>query len=135
MLRCSHAAPFWCCSGGLSNLLYLCTIPAHVPCVAEEPRQVLLRIYGAILQVGLSCSSVFFLLFCKTLSKCVCVCDPCIGGGLLGVGECDVCHSGRTNSGSKTLWHLSRGTLGTVHSGNKYIRMYLLNGCIKGCIY
>uniref|UniRef100_A0A8C7XHH0 Ethanolamine kinase n=1 Tax=Oryzias sinensis TaxID=183150 RepID=A0A8C7XHH0_9TELE len=39
-------------SGGLSNQLYLCSLPDHVPCVGEEPRQVLLRIYGAILQVG-----------------------------------------------------------------------------------
>ncbi|XP_034443993.1 choline/ethanolamine kinase isoform X1 [Hippoglossus hippoglossus] len=37
-------------SGGLSNLLYLCTLPEHVNSVGEEPRQVLLRIYGAILQ-------------------------------------------------------------------------------------
>lgn len=37
-------------SGGLSNLLYLCSLPEHVQTVAEEPRQVLLRIYGAILQ-------------------------------------------------------------------------------------
>uniref|UniRef100_A0A674MXU6 ethanolamine kinase n=1 Tax=Takifugu rubripes TaxID=31033 RepID=A0A674MXU6_TAKRU len=37
-------------SGGLSNLLYLCSLPARVPCVGEEPREVLLRIYGAILQ-------------------------------------------------------------------------------------
>ncbi|XP_008289241.1 choline/ethanolamine kinase [Stegastes partitus] len=37
-------------SGGLSNLLYLCSLPEHVHCVGEEPRQVLLRIYGAILQ-------------------------------------------------------------------------------------
>uniref|UniRef100_A0A8C7XFS6 ethanolamine kinase n=1 Tax=Oryzias sinensis TaxID=183150 RepID=A0A8C7XFS6_9TELE len=37
-------------SGGLSNQLYLCSLPDHVPCVGEEPRQVLLRIYGAILQ-------------------------------------------------------------------------------------
>ncbi|XP_034031394.1 choline/ethanolamine kinase [Thalassophryne amazonica] len=37
-------------SGGLSNLLYLCTLPDHVHCVGEEPRQVLLRVYGAILQ-------------------------------------------------------------------------------------
>uniref|UniRef100_A0A673ACB4 Ethanolamine kinase n=1 Tax=Sphaeramia orbicularis TaxID=375764 RepID=A0A673ACB4_9TELE len=40
-------------SGGLSNLLYLCCLPDHVQCVGEEPRQVLLRVYGAILQVGL----------------------------------------------------------------------------------
>ncbi|XP_012735327.2 choline/ethanolamine kinase isoform X2 [Fundulus heteroclitus] len=37
-------------SGGLSNLLFLCCLPEHVPCVGEEPRQVLLRVYGAILQ-------------------------------------------------------------------------------------
>ncbi|XP_075998490.1 choline/ethanolamine kinase [Genypterus blacodes] len=37
-------------SGGLSNLLYLCSLPDHVSCEGEEPRQVLLRIYGAILQ-------------------------------------------------------------------------------------
>ncbi len=45
---------FLFCSGGLSNLLYLCSLPDHVLCVGEEPRQVLLRIYGAILQVGLT---------------------------------------------------------------------------------
>ncbi|MEQ2294273.1 hypothetical protein AMECASPLE_002323 [Ameca splendens] len=37
-------------SGGLSNLLYLCSLPEHVPSLREEPRQVLLRVYGAILQ-------------------------------------------------------------------------------------
>ncbi|XP_053175530.1 choline/ethanolamine kinase [Scomber japonicus] len=37
-------------SGGLSNLLYLCSLPDHVHCEGEEPHQVLLRIYGAILQ-------------------------------------------------------------------------------------
>ncbi|KAJ8373941.1 hypothetical protein SKAU_G00045210 [Synaphobranchus kaupii] len=37
-------------SGGLSNLLYLCKLPDHVESLADEPRQVLLRIYGAILQ-------------------------------------------------------------------------------------
>uniref|UniRef100_UPI0037E8D40F choline/ethanolamine kinase isoform X2 n=1 Tax=Semicossyphus pulcher TaxID=241346 RepID=UPI0037E8D40F len=37
-------------SGGLSNLLYLCSLPDHVSSVEEEPRQVLLRVYGAILQ-------------------------------------------------------------------------------------
>uniref|UniRef100_A0A669BR36 ethanolamine kinase n=1 Tax=Oreochromis niloticus TaxID=8128 RepID=A0A669BR36_ORENI len=38
------------CSGGLSNLLYLCSLPDYVQCVEDEPRQVLLRVYGAILQ-------------------------------------------------------------------------------------
>ncbi|KAJ8392291.1 hypothetical protein AAFF_G00076550 [Aldrovandia affinis] len=37
-------------SGGLSNLLYLCSLPDHVHCVGDEPREVLLRVYGAILQ-------------------------------------------------------------------------------------
>ncbi|XP_045892789.1 choline/ethanolamine kinase [Micropterus dolomieu] len=37
-------------SGGLSNLLYLCCLPDHVRSEGEEPRQVLLRVYGAILQ-------------------------------------------------------------------------------------
>uniref|UniRef100_A0A3B4AU41 Ethanolamine kinase n=1 Tax=Periophthalmus magnuspinnatus TaxID=409849 RepID=A0A3B4AU41_9GOBI len=37
-------------SGGLSNLLYLCSLPDHVRVEGEEPRQVLLRVYGAILQ-------------------------------------------------------------------------------------
>ncbi|RXM30707.1 Choline kinase alpha [Acipenser ruthenus] len=37
-------------SGGLSNLLYLCSLPDHVLSVGEEPRKVLLRVYGAILQ-------------------------------------------------------------------------------------
>ncbi|XP_006008231.1 choline/ethanolamine kinase [Latimeria chalumnae] len=37
-------------SGGLSNLLFLCSIPDHILSVGDEPRQVLLRIYGAILQ-------------------------------------------------------------------------------------
>uniref|UniRef100_UPI000B4D7494 choline/ethanolamine kinase-like n=1 Tax=Lonchura striata TaxID=40157 RepID=UPI000B4D7494 len=38
-------------SGGLSNLLYKCALPEHVPSVGDEPRQVLLRVYGAILQL------------------------------------------------------------------------------------
>uniref|UniRef100_A0A4W3IZI9 ethanolamine kinase n=1 Tax=Callorhinchus milii TaxID=7868 RepID=A0A4W3IZI9_CALMI len=37
---------------GLSNLLYLCSLPEAVLSVGEEPRQVLLRVYGAILQVS-----------------------------------------------------------------------------------
>uniref|UniRef100_A0A8C3H8J6 Ethanolamine kinase n=1 Tax=Chrysemys picta bellii TaxID=8478 RepID=A0A8C3H8J6_CHRPI len=37
-------------SGGLSNLLYKCSLPDHVLSVGDEPRQVLLRVYGAILQ-------------------------------------------------------------------------------------
>ncbi|KAM5335157.1 choline/ethanolamine kinase isoform 1-T1 [Glossophaga mutica] len=37
-------------SGGLSNLLFRCALPDHLPSVGEEPREVLLRLYGAILQ-------------------------------------------------------------------------------------
>ncbi|XP_038612029.1 choline/ethanolamine kinase, partial [Tachyglossus aculeatus] len=37
-------------SGGLSNLLFRCSLPEHLPSVGDEPRQVLLRVYGAILQ-------------------------------------------------------------------------------------
>ncbi|XP_015276150.1 PREDICTED: choline/ethanolamine kinase [Gekko japonicus] len=36
--------------GGLSNLLYKCTLPDHIATAENEPRQVLLRVYGAILQ-------------------------------------------------------------------------------------
>uniref|UniRef100_A0A8C2JY54 Ethanolamine kinase n=1 Tax=Cyprinus carpio TaxID=7962 RepID=A0A8C2JY54_CYPCA len=38
-------------SGGLSNLLYMCSLPDDVQPTGVEPRRVLLRIYGAILQV------------------------------------------------------------------------------------
>ncbi|KAK7160494.1 hypothetical protein R3I93_008210 [Phoxinus phoxinus] len=37
-------------SGGLSNLLYMCSLPNDVQPAGTEPRRVLLRIYGAILQ-------------------------------------------------------------------------------------
>uniref|UniRef100_UPI00358F70EF choline kinase alpha-like isoform X3 n=1 Tax=Myxine glutinosa TaxID=7769 RepID=UPI00358F70EF len=37
-------------SGGLSNRLYLCSLPPGMISVANEPRVVLLRIYGRILQ-------------------------------------------------------------------------------------
>ncbi|XP_058717915.1 choline/ethanolamine kinase-like isoform X3 [Poecile atricapillus] len=40
----------WPVSGGLSNLLYKCSLPERIPSVGDEPRQVLLRVYGAILQ-------------------------------------------------------------------------------------
>ncbi|KAM7023142.1 choline/ethanolamine kinase isoform 2-T2 [Passerculus sandwichensis] len=40
----------WPIGGGLSNLLYKCALPEHVQSVGDEPRQVLLRVYGAILQ-------------------------------------------------------------------------------------
>uniref|UniRef100_A0A4X2ME19 Ethanolamine kinase n=1 Tax=Vombatus ursinus TaxID=29139 RepID=A0A4X2ME19_VOMUR len=37
--------------GGLSNMLFLCSLPDSVRSVSDEPRQVLLRLYGAILQM------------------------------------------------------------------------------------
>uniref|UniRef100_A0A8C5R599 Ethanolamine kinase n=1 Tax=Leptobrachium leishanense TaxID=445787 RepID=A0A8C5R599_9ANUR len=36
--------------GGLSNMLFLCSLPEDVKVVSNEPRCVLLRLYGAILQ-------------------------------------------------------------------------------------
>ena len=42
---------FFCFSGGLSNLLYLCEIATDDVCTAaDEQRKVLLRIYGKIIQ-------------------------------------------------------------------------------------
>ena len=38
--------------GGLSNKLFLCALPEKQQSVGDEPRNVLLRLYGAILQVG-----------------------------------------------------------------------------------
>lgn len=42
---------FYVCSGGLSNLLYKCSLPDNVNPIGAEPACVLLRIYGVILQV------------------------------------------------------------------------------------
>ncbi|XP_065259829.1 choline kinase alpha isoform X2 [Emys orbicularis] len=38
--------------GGLSNMLFQCSLPDTMEMVADEPRKVLLRLYGAILQMG-----------------------------------------------------------------------------------
>uniref|UniRef100_A0A8B9UP67 Ethanolamine kinase n=1 Tax=Anas zonorhyncha TaxID=75864 RepID=A0A8B9UP67_9AVES len=38
--------------GGLSNMLFQCSLPDTIETVADEPRKVLLRLYGAILQMG-----------------------------------------------------------------------------------
>ncbi|XP_073514487.1 choline kinase alpha-like [Phyllobates terribilis] len=38
--------------GGLSNMLFHCSLPEDVICVGNEPRSILLRIYGAILQMS-----------------------------------------------------------------------------------
>ncbi|XP_037308561.2 choline kinase alpha isoform X1 [Pungitius pungitius] len=38
--------------GGLSNKLFLCSLPDSVDSVGDEPRNVLLRLYGAILQMS-----------------------------------------------------------------------------------
>uniref|UniRef100_A0A8D0GCP3 Ethanolamine kinase n=1 Tax=Sphenodon punctatus TaxID=8508 RepID=A0A8D0GCP3_SPHPU len=37
--------------GGLSNILFQCSLPDTVETVADEPRTILLRLYGAILQM------------------------------------------------------------------------------------
>ncbi|XP_075568655.1 choline kinase alpha isoform X3 [Pelecanus crispus] len=37
--------------GGLSNMLFQCSLPDTIVTVADEPRKVLLRLYGAILQM------------------------------------------------------------------------------------
>lgn len=37
--------------GGLSNLLFLCSLPDTKSCVEDEPHCILLRLYGAILQM------------------------------------------------------------------------------------
>lgn len=65
----------------------------------------------------------------ETVPNGISVCHLCAGGGLLGVGECDVCHPGGTDSWSKTLWHLSRGALRTIHSGIKYMQTRLPYTC------
>ncbi|KAM5316674.1 choline kinase alpha isoform 2-T2 [Glossophaga mutica] len=38
--------------GGLSNMLFQCSLPDTVATVGNEPRKVLLRLYGAILKMG-----------------------------------------------------------------------------------
>nr|XP_061813091.1 choline kinase alpha-like [Nerophis lumbriciformis] len=38
--------------GGLSNKLFLCSLPDSVDTVGDEPRSILLRLYGAILQMS-----------------------------------------------------------------------------------
>uniref|UniRef100_A0A8C6X2B7 Ethanolamine kinase n=1 Tax=Naja naja TaxID=35670 RepID=A0A8C6X2B7_NAJNA len=38
--------------GGLSNMLFQCSLPDTIETIADEPRTVLLRLYGAILQMG-----------------------------------------------------------------------------------
>ncbi|KAM9301588.1 choline kinase alpha-like isoform 2-T2 [Gastrophryne carolinensis] len=38
--------------GGLSNMLFLCSLPEDEKCLDNEPRNVLLRLYGAILQMS-----------------------------------------------------------------------------------
>lgn len=133
--RCHDSFIF--CSGGLSNLLYLCSLPCHVPSVGEEPRQVLLRVYGAILQVGPEafmpkCWSIFsedvvlssvlkqnhiLRLIFDSLTICMFVCLA--GCRLSCVGECDVCHPCWTNPWAKTIWNLSRRPTGAVSAGTK----------------
>lgn len=61
-LTCLLTLPGFCFvhSGGLSNLLYKCTLPDHIATAEGEPRQVLLRVYGVILQVSSSLNCLCF---------------------------------------------------------------------------
>uniref|UniRef100_A0A8B9T7C1 ethanolamine kinase n=1 Tax=Anas platyrhynchos TaxID=8839 RepID=A0A8B9T7C1_ANAPL len=74
-------------SGGLSNLLFKCALPEHILSVGDEPRQVLLRVYGAILQ----------------------------GVDSLVLESCDVRHPGRARAGAAALRRLPPGAAGAVH--------------------
>lgn len=49
--------------GGLSNKLFLCALPEKQPSIGDEPRNVLLRLYGQILQVF--CYFFVFFLLCE----------------------------------------------------------------------
>ncbi|KAL6107373.1 chka [Pungitius sinensis] len=49
--------------GGLSNKLFLCSLPDSVDSVGDEPRNVLLRLYGAILQASQRSVPSWVLLF------------------------------------------------------------------------
>lgn len=121
-------------SGGLSNLLYLCSLPDHVHPVGEEPHRVLLRIYGAILQVGVSSRALkgnynrphIYLSVCCVIVFIVCltVCLSITGSGLSGVGERNVCHPGRKNSGSETLRHFPPRTLRAVPSSMMHTSLH-----------
>lgn len=41
--------------GGLSNMLFQCSLPDSIASVGDEPRKVLLRLYGAILKMACPC--------------------------------------------------------------------------------
>ncbi|XP_063053299.1 choline/ethanolamine kinase isoform X2 [Engraulis encrasicolus] len=64
-------------SGGLSNLLYKCSLPDHVRPEGDEPPRVLLRVYGAILQGvdSLVLESVMFAILA----------ERCLGPRLFGI--------------------------------------------------
>jgi len=57
--------------GGLSNLLYCCRLSDDVPLIGDEPRSVLLRLYGQIIRENpetvLTDSVIFTLLAEKKL--------------------------------------------------------------------
>lgn len=44
----------------MSNKLFLCSLPDSMDTVGDEPRNVLLRLYGAILQVGTHSLTVMY---------------------------------------------------------------------------
>lgn len=52
--------PVFSSRGGLSNKLFLCSLPDSMDTVGDEPRNVLLRLYGAILQVGTHLLTVMY---------------------------------------------------------------------------
>lgn len=52
LLVCFFFPPCLSSRGGLSNKLFLCSLPDSIDIVGDEPRSILLRLYGAILQVG-----------------------------------------------------------------------------------
>lgn len=56
--------------GGLSNQLFLCSLPDSLHCVGDEPRSILLRIYGAILQVRATSLIVYLRIGLKLACHC-----------------------------------------------------------------
>lgn len=62
--------------GGLSNKLFLCSLPDSMDTVGDEPRNVLLRLYGAILQVGTTSLTI---IYDKQLNRWRCTAHTHIG--------------------------------------------------------
>jgi hypothetical protein len=49
MLIVCLLVPMYCCSGGLSNLLYICSVADKVITKPSEPRKVMVRLFGQII--------------------------------------------------------------------------------------